>query len=151
MRAAKALGPLSRVLALLASKELRISARRIKRNSLALGLAGLFMLSGYLFLLAALALWLAPVFGPAGAALVVGVGLFGAAGGVVAGLAYVRRREARARRLRRIDETSQAALLAGGVAAARAVLRSKSAMVLLGAAVIGFLLASGGKNGGNKD
>lgn len=140
---------LSPLLTALAAEDLRAVADRAKRNILVLALAGLFGFTAYLFLLAALALWLGEALGPAGGAFVVGGGMAALAFGLLGWLAMVRRREQKARRRKLAAGSGRAALLAGVAALAPVALRSKTAWGLAAVAGLAFVLFS--RKGGADD
>lgn len=120
-------------------------ARRAKRSAAVLALAGVLGFTSYIFIMAALAFWLAGPLGPIGATLTIACITALATAGLLVWLRAQERAEKRRREAAKNAKAMRLALMAGSAAAA-----SKSKGLLGLAAIVGiaFMLFSG-KNSGD--
>jgi len=133
------------LIASFAVDDARSLARRAKRSVAVLAVASVLGFTSYIFVMAALAIWLAGALGPIGATLVVACITALAAGGLLFWLRAQERAERRRRKAAQSAKAMRLALLAGSVAAASksAASKSKGLLGLAAIAGIAFMLFSG--------
>lgn len=116
-------------------------AQRAKRSVATLAIAGVLAFTTYIFVMAALTIWLAEALGAIGATLTIACITALAAGGLLLWLRAVERRERRRRRAAWNAKATRLAMFAGSAAAAS---RSKGLLGLAAAVGVAFLLFGGG-------